>query len=302
MKDIQFTVDNHGAELVSIQSGGREYMWCGDPQYWGRKAPILFPIVGRLADDTLRINGKDYIMKQHGFARDAEFIRQEPIPTLLGGAIDVQTISGPLVYKMYQSGGLANYPYLFDLEARYETIENAVVCSWTVRNNGNETMHFQIGAHPAFNLPNYDAKDEVHGYFSFYDAKGNEVSPIVTSYLVDGLRHTYGSPKVLPNGLSFCAIKNDTFANDAILIEGSQVAAIALLNTHQKEVLRVVCPQAEAFGLWAPNKPGCPFVCIEPWCGIADQYDFKGDISERKCNHSLSAGESYVFNYLIQIA
>ena len=50
--------------------------------------------------------------------------------------------------------------------------------------------------------------------------------------------------------------------------------------------------------LWAPStKPGCPFICIEPWCGIADRYDFEGDISERQYNHRLAPKESYAFNY-----
>ena len=301
-KDIQFTVDNQGAELVSIQSEGWEYLWCGNPAYWGRRAPILFPIVGRLAKDTLRINGREYIMKQHGFARDAEFLREGFNPSLLGGNIDMQTPNGPMVFKMFQNGVPLNYPYLYDLEAMYGTIDHAVSCSWIVKNLGNEEMNFQIGAHPAFNLPDYNPHDDIHGYFKFYDAEGNGVSPIITSYLIDGLRYTYGTPKVIPNRESMCAIQNNIFANDALLIEGGQVAVIALLDKQQREILRVICPQAEAFGLWAPNKPGCPFVCIEPWCGIADQYDFNGDISERKYNHSLREGESYVFNYMIQIA
>lgn len=302
MKDIQITVADKGAELISIQRDGREYMWCGDPKYWGRRAPILFPIVGRLADDTLRVNGQGYTMKQHGFARDAEFLRVEPKPSLLGGAIDVQEINGPLVFKMYQDGIPANYPYPFDLEARYEIINNVVSCSWEVKNLGTETMHFQIGAHPAFSLPDYNAEDEIHGYVKFYDINGKEVSPIITSYLVEGLRHTYDSPKALPGGVTLCPITNKTFTDDALLIEGSQVAAVALLDKQQREVLHVVCPQAEAFGIWAPNKQGCPFVCIEPWCGIADRYDFDGDISEREYNHSMNSGEGYVFSYMIQIA
>ncbi|WP_081373008.1 hypothetical protein [Xylanibacter ruminicola] len=263
---------------------------------------MLFPIVGRLANDTLRINGREYTMKQHGFARDTEFLREGFKPSLLGGNIDMQTPNGPVFFKMYQNGSPLNYPYSFDLKVLYGTIDNSVLCSWIVKNLGNEEMHFQIGAHPAFNLPDYNPHDEVHGYFKFYDAEGNGVSPIITSYLEDGLRHTYGDPKVLPNRQTICPIKSETFSKDALLIEDSQVAIVALLDKEQREVLRVICPQAETFGLWAPNKPGCPFVCIEPWCGIADHYDFNGDILERKYDHSLREGESYVFNYMIQIA
>ena len=58
--------------------------------------------------------------------------------------------------------------------------------------------------------------------------------------------------------------------------------------------------QAQAFGLWAPQKPGCPFVCIEPWNGIADPVGFAGDIAERELDHCLGAGESYLFEYSIK--
>ena len=104
------------------------------------------------------------------------------------------------------------------------------------------------------------------------------------------------------NRTGICPITNSSFVNGALMIEGNQVASIALLDKQMREVLRVVCPQAECYGLWAPNKPGCPFVCIEPWCGIADKYDFQGDISEREYCHSLEPNDSYVFNYMIQIS
>jgi len=300
-KDFQILVSNIGAELKSIQRDGREYLWNADKSYWGRTAPILFPIVGRLANDTLRIDGKSYSMKQHGFARDAEFVPHHTRVSLLNGLIRFEPNEVPLVYSMEQGCIPSCYPYDFELEACYNMTDNEVVCTWTVRNKGDKPMHFQIGAHPAFNLPDYNAKDEIHGYVKFYDANGKEVSPIITSYIVDGLRHTYGSPKALPNGETVCPITNSSFANDALLIEGSQVVAIALLDKQQREVLRVVCPQAEAFGIWAPNIPGCPFVCIEPWCGIADRFDFDGDISERELNHQLKPRETYLFIYSIQI-
>lgn len=300
-KDFQILVSNIGAELKSIQRDGREYLWNADKTYWGRTAPILFPIVGRLADNTLRINGQEYKMKQHGFARDAEFLRLEPKTSLLGGALDVQAINAPLVFKMYQEGMPANYPYQFDLLARYKAANNIVSCSWEVKNLGAKTMHFQIGAHPAFVLPDYNAADAVHGYIQFYDNQGVIVKPVAKNFLVDGLRYSYESPKQVTDENAVLLIKNDTFVNDAILIEDSQVASATLFDKHGHKVLTVVCPQAEAFGIWAPNKPGCPFVCIEPWCGIADRFDFDGDISERELNHQLKPRETYLFIYSVQI-
>lgn len=281
MQSIQ--VSTHGAELQSLVANGSEYLWQGDSNFWGRRAPILFPIVGRLVDDTLRVNGKEYSMKQHGFARDAEFVQE-----------------GENHYRMAETNH-TNYPYDFDLFVEYRVEGDALSCLWKVQNKGKEEMHFQIGAHPAFLLPDFDINDECHALIQFYDKDGHVISPLIYNHLVDGLRRPFGTPMDLNNNNGILSINKHTFANDALLIEGRQVASVALHDKFGHPVLTVSCPNADAFGLWAPNKIGCPFVCIEPWCGIADRDTFKGDISERDCNHSLASGESFLFNYSIQI-
>lgn len=283
MNQIQFEIDTHGAELKSLKYGNREYLWHGDLEFWGCRAPILFPIVGRLADDTLRIDGREYRMKQHGFARDAEFVRCDG------------------KYVLVEDGYRENYPYAFELVAEYTTQGNTLICDWQVTNRDDKTMYFQIGAHPAFMLPDYNATDGVHGFVQCYDANDKIVSPMVFNCLENGLRVHYGQPKMLINDNAILALTNTTFADDAILIEADQVAKVAMFDKQGKRVLTVSCPQAEAFGLWAPFKQGCPFVCIEPWCGIADRVGFKGDFSERDCIHSLAPEETFEFTYSIMI-
>ena len=242
----------------------------------------MFPIVGKLADDKLRINGREYTMKQHGFARDTEFTERDG-------------------WYVLTEKGRENYPYAYELAVNYKVDGNTLTCNWRVTNCGDETMYFQIGAHPAFLLPDYDAKDAIHGYIQCYDANDNVVSPMVFSTLVNGLRAHYSQPKTLLNDKGILALTNTTFADDAILIEAQQVAKVALFDKQGKRVLRVSCPQADAFGIWAPNKLGCPFVCIEPWCGIADNVGFRGDISERDCIHCLEPDEKYEFCYTITL-
>lgn len=278
----QIQVSTHGAELQSLMANGREYLWQGDPTFWGRRAPILFPIVGRLANDTLSIDGHEYIMKQHGFARDADFIERDGWYVLAEECRD-------------------NYPFAYELAVRYTIEGNTLICYWQVKNQGDKTMFFQIGAHPAFLLPDYNAAEEIHGYIQCYDAEGKIVSPLVFNCLENGLRVHYGEPKMLINDKAILALTNTTFADDAILIEANQVAKVSLFDKRGKRVLTVSCPQVEAFGLWSPNKLGCPFVCIEPWCGIADREGFKGEISERDCIHSLAPNKTYNFKYSISI-
>lgn len=279
---MQISVSHKGAELTSLVNNRCEYLWQGDPEFWGRRAPILFPIVGKLSDDKLRIDGHEYTMKQHGFARDTEFVES----------------NGRYVLT---ENGRENYPYAYELAVKYLVDGNTLTCNWQVTNRGDENMYFQIGAHPAFLLPDYDAKDVIHGYIQCYDANDNVVSPMVFSTLVNGLRARYSQPKTLLNDKGILALTNTTFADDAILIEAHQVAKVTLFDKQGKRVLSVSCPQADAFGLWAPNKPGCPFVCIEPWCGIADNAGFKGDISDRDCIHSLKPDEKYEFCYSLTL-
>jgi len=276
-------VSTHGAELQSLVANGREYLWQGDPAFWGRRAPILFPIVGRLAHDTLRVDGEQYTMKQHGFARDTDFVQESKNH-----------------YRMVETT-YNNYPFIFDLAVEYNIDGNTLSCLWIVQNNGKKDMHFQIGAHPAFLLPDYDANDGCHALIQFYDKDGQTISPLISNHLVDGLRCSYGTPMALNNNNGILAINKHTFENDALLIEGQQVGSVALLDKFGHPVLTVSCPQADAFGIWAPNKPGCPFVCIEPWCGIADRFDFAGDISEREYNKCIEPSKAYHFHYMIQI-
>ena len=279
----QIQVSTHGAELQSLMANGREYLWQGNPEFWGRRAPILFPIVGRLANDTLRIDGREYMMKQHGFARDADFIERDGWYVLAEECRD-------------------NYPFAYELAVRYTIEGNTLICYWQVKNQGDKTMFFQIGAHPAFLLPEYNAAEEIHGYIQCYDANGKIVSPMVFNCLENGLRVHYGEPKMLINDKAILALTNTTFADDAILIEANQVTKVAMFDKRGKRVLTVSCTQADAFGIWAPNKSGCPYVCIEPWCGIADRVGFNGDIKERDCIHCLAPNETYNFTYSISIA
>lgn len=89
-------------------------------------------------------------MKQHGFARDADF-------ELCPGSEDAR-------YVLHAPEGRPNYPFSFDLTATYKADGDILTCQWTVINLGDRPMDFQIGAHPAFLLPDFDPADEVHGY------------------------------------------------------------------------------------------------------------------------------------------
>lgn len=278
---ITIEVSAHGAELQSLTCRGREYMWSGDAAYWNRHAPILFPAVGKPYRNTIRIDGRAYTMRQHGFARDSRF-----------EAVDDCTL------RMADADRADCYPYRHELKVQYRLEGSSVESVWTVTNLDRREMHFQIGAHPGFLLPDYRAADAVHGYVRYLDREGRAVSPTIRSALDDGNRIPLPQPTRIPAEMP---LTGETFAHDALVFEQGQVAEAVLLDRRRQPVLGVRCPQAEAFGIWAPHKVGCPFVCLEPWCGICDPKGFDGDISRRTYSHALAPGESYRFGYTIVV-
>ena len=147
-------------------------------------------------------------------------------------------------------------------------------------------------------LIDYNAADEVHGYIQYRDREGQPLNPEIVSALKDGNRVPLDAPQ---NCNSVMPIEADTFAHDALMFEGGQVTEAVLCDKEGVPVLGVSCPQAEAYGIWAPYKEGCPFVCLEPWCGICDPYGFTGDISTRQYIHRLAPREKYHFNYTIEV-
>lgn len=277
-------VSEKGAEMVSVLKQGRQVLWNANSDFWNRHAPILFPIVGKLRDDKCRFGARVCSMKQHGFARDSRFV-----PTGNMGEM-----------RLAEKPSKDVYPFDYDLSVCYELEGNQLKAIWKVANTGDEDMYFQIGAHPGFMLPQYDESEMVHGYFRFYDKHGKVMDPQVVSSLEDGLRIHRASPMTLSEDGEL-PIMGLTFRNGAIIFENGQVSAVDLLDKNRKMVLSVQCDQAEAFGVWAPFKKGCPFVCIEPWCGIADRSDFKGDLNQRDCIHRLQPGETFKFEYSISI-
>jgi galactose mutarotase-like enzyme len=217
-------------------------------------------------------------MKQHGFARDCEF---EPAGEGRLRMKDVRPV---------------NYPYRFALEAEYELVGSRVDITWTVENLDTRDLYAQIGAHPAFQLPGYDPADAVHGFVRYFDAAGAPVSPVLVSDLDDGNRVPLPAPVRVPAEMP---VTGETFARDALIIEDGQVASTELCDKQGNPFLRVDCPQAEAYGIWAPYKPGCPFVCLEPWCGLSDKKGYSGDISGRTYVHRVVPGGKYSFTYSI---
>lgn len=270
---LKIAVDTHGAELSSIyrKDERREMLWQGDSAFWGRKSPVLFPVVGKYKNGKTTYNGKEYSLGQHGFARDSEF-------TL------VEKTDNKLAFELTSnSETLTKYPFRFRLICSFEIQNDKIIVGWNVENIDDKTIYFSIGAHPAF----YCEKGKTVLAMNSESLKYNLINS-------DGL---YTAPKYdIENSF---VLHDSLFDNDALIIENGNVNEISLVENNKKYL--TVKFDAPLFGIWSPTKKNAPFVCIEPWYGRCDAEDFEGDITEREWSNSLKAGENWYKEYEIII-
>ena len=280
---ITLQVDSLGAEVKSLKSvpDNREYMWHGDPAYWGRTSPVLFPIVGGLKGGAYRVDGREYPMGQHGFARDMEFQLKSQVASEIWFSLssDEET--------------LQKYPYPFLLELGYELTDRTVVVKWRVTNQAEAPIWFSIGGHPAFLCPIDPGTDQTQ-YKLLFDGKDQVVSSCIEKGLLGKEKKTYA----LRDGA--LPITAGLFDNDALVIEGNQAHSVALARPDGTPYLTVSF-DAPLFGIWSPPKKNAPFICIEPWYGRCDSLDFTGDFKEREWVEELSRGV-FEASYRITIA
>ena len=278
-------VSAHGAELQSIRKGDVEYLWQGDPAFWGRHSPILFPIVGSVWESRYRVGGKEYQLGQHGFARDMDFTM-------------VSSSQTEVRYRLESSEDtLAKYPYPFVLEIAYRLHGSSLDVVWEVMNPSDGDTYFQIGAHPAFFYPDYDPEKSGRGFFTFDRNEGLECIRIKEKGCVDAetkwpLEMTEGRLK----------LEKDTFdAIDTIMLQDSQIKRVNMFREDGTPWLSLSF-DAPVTGIWSPPGKVAPFICIEPWYGRCDRVGYEGDYSEKDWMNRLSPGEKFESVYTIEIA
>ena len=285
---LSAVIDLHGAELTSLKKQGsdEELIWTADKEYWGRHAPMLFPIVGKVWNGEYRVGDKTYHLPQHGFARDRDFkvLCHDKESVVLCLESDEQS--------------LKVYPYKFRLEATYRLEDNTLVVEWRIKNPSKDAMYFQIGAHPGFNYRDFSKDDFIHGYFRL--TSGEEpVSQLVIGKLTpEGYRSDSAGMMELDSD-AMLPITPSLFANDALVLEEHQIDQVILYDKDYNPYIAVETQDAPVWGLWSPPGKNAPFVCIEPWMGRCDYQGYEGDISGRDYINKLEAGKSQAFCYRI---
>ena len=276
---ITIQVDSMGAEPKSLKeiSSGREYMWNADPRYWKRTSPVLFPLVGGLKDGSFRVDGIEYPMGQHGFARDTEFC--------------LKSQAAHEIWFLLESDEetMRRYPYPFALETGYELSDRTVRVKWRVRNPAADTLYFSIGGHPAFLCPIREGTRQ-SDYSLRFDARKELVSSVLEKGLMSGERAVYA----LQDGA--LPVTEHLFDRDALVIERDQAHRVSLVTPEGREYLTVAF-DAPLFGIWSPPGKNAPFICIEPWYGRCDSADYGGEWRDREWIQTLGAGEIFEASY-----
>lgn len=277
---ISATIVAQGAELVSLQDAeGFEFLWQAGPE-WRRHSPVLFPIVGRLNGDQLRHRGQTYPMTQHGFARDKSFAWAQSGPQsctlVLTDDADTRT----------------HYPFAFRLAVTYTLDRRLLGVTFDITNTGEEPMPASIGAHPAFIWPLLPDLAKTDYQLTFAAAE-----PAPVRRLKDGL--LLKTPQPTPVDGNILALSERLFDEDAVILDQPASTSVRYA-AGRGPVIEMAWQGFQELGVW--SKPGgAPFLCIEPWHGIASPVDFNGDFVDKPGLMLIAPAAKRVLSYQIRL-
>ena len=280
---IKAKIKSFGAELNSLQKCAEEleYIWQGDSKYWNRHSPILFPIVGRLKNDSYTYQNQKYNMTQHGFARDKEF-------EVIKNEVDF------IEFRLKSDEKtLEIYPFSFELYLSYKLEKNSLIVSYKVINKSDDKMLFSIGAHPAFNWTLKEDEKKENYFLEFENIKETK-----RYFLNDkGLVYDSVDLKIIDNKI---ALNEELFKNDALVFNDSNIKILTLKNSNNKNFVKLEFKNFPYLGIW--SKPsGAPFICIEPWFGIADEENSNQNLEDKKGMIRLEKDEVFSCFYSVEI-
>jgi len=259
--DLRAAIDPLGAQLSMLQdSAGRDLLWDGNPAWWTGRAPVLFPIVGNLAGGRYRTRGRDFALPRHGFARNRRFsvLAAAPAGASLRLRADPET--------------RAVYPFDFALDLLFALQGPTLLVTALVHNRDARTMPASVGFHPAFRWPLPAGRSRAGHFLEFDFEEPAPVRRLDAGGLV--------SPESYPTPVKSrrLALADELFAQDALIFDTLNSRAVRYGSPGGPHI-QVSFHDAQYLGVW--SKPGAPFVCIEPWRGLADPAGFAGELAEK---------------------
>lgn len=278
LKNLHFTaqINHKGAELCSFKNkSNKEYIWEGNPEFWGKHSPVLFPIVGTLKNNSFVYNEASYQLLRHGFARDVNF-------QLISKSDEVAVFS-----LLANEETLKVYPFLFELQLKYSLLENELQIAYTIINKDKVVLPFSIGAHPAFALPN-----DFENYALKFDQFENLISYQLENDLISDIKLAHNmTDNKLPLTYSL-------FENDALIFKKLNSKKITILENNTP-LLQIKFDDFPNFGIW--TKKAAPFICLEPWLGYSDTIHSNGTILDKEAIQFIEPNETFDCVFSIEI-
>lgn len=286
LKNSELEVHLHpkGAEIHKIigLKDQMNYMWKRDSQYWANSAPILFPIVGKVIDNTYRVEGKEYHLTQHGLARHNEFNVENQTD---------QEVTFTLDYQNF----LDIYPYKFKLCVTYKLDGNQLACHCHVENLDTKEIYFGIGGHPAFACPMYENESSNDYYVEF------EKNETISRRMLDTENSVYnGKIEALLDNEKRFFVRQEMFKDDAIVVTDFKSSWVALKSINHSKAVTLHMDNFNFLGIWATTKVG-GLLALEPWRSHADDAGFTGELKDKEDIVSLETGKSFDCTFTIEI-
>lgn len=274
---LKIEIHPKGAELQSIYNKHLflEYLWSGDPAFWGKRSPVLFPIVGALKNDTYYYENKPYQLPRHGFARDMEF------------RVTDQTAASITFTLVRTDDTFQKYPFQFRFDIIYSIEASQLQVTYRIVNKGdvNQQLYFSVGGHPAFRLPLLTGTTYSDYDLVFEKPETAPRWPISPGGLIGD------QPVPLLENTQRLPLSKDLFYSDAIVLKGLKSGKLKLEFRNAFEVFEFDFTGFPYLGLWAAKD--ADFICIEPWCGIADSIHSSQQLTEKEGILSLDPSDQF---------
>lgn len=281
---LQISVNSTGAELCSLTSlaNGREYMWNADPAFWVNHAPVLFPIVGGLKDGTYFHEESAYSLPKHGFIRYNDQV-----------SLVEQTANSLTFGLKYDEKSLLIYPFKFEFFITFSLDGNVLTISHKVLNHGTTDMLFSLGGHPAFKCPLHEGEVYSDYYLEFEQAE------LARTWDLNSKGEIAAEGRVVLDNSPILPLTDHLFDHDALIFKSLKSRTVHLKSHKSSQVLTMRYGGWSYFGIWA--KPGAPFVCLEPWLGIADSAAHDQQLAHKEAIQTLAAGNTFEAAYSVEI-
>jgi galactose mutarotase-like enzyme len=269
-------IKKHGAELFSLfnHQTVQEYMWSADPAFWAKTSPVLFPIVGALKNNQYLYGGKQYNLPRHGFARDRMF------------EVEEQSNDRIVFLLKADDASMKVYPFNFELRIIYSLDHNKLEVAYNVTNKGDGKMLFSLGAHPAFKVPISDGCKYEDYSLSFSEKENAPVWPIGEGGLI------LDTPQQFFNRSHQLKLAKSLFYKDALVFKDLKSTQITISSDTDDRKLEFSFKNFPFFGIWAAKD--ADFVCLEPWCGIADSVIHQQQLQEKEGIETLEPNRTWI--------